>query len=57
MLDRDHQLDDGKSHETRWEKERKRRYEYLQKFRDGGGRFDISKIINPKNSRPGMLAI
>jgi hypothetical protein len=50
-------LDGGKDHETRWEAERRRRYEYLKKFRDGGGRFDIAKIVDPKNSRPGLLAI
>jgi len=57
MLDKEHNKDAGKSHESRWDQERRRRYEYIQKFRDGGGRFDLHNIVNPKISRPGLLAI
>ena len=40
--------DAGDDMETRWQAERRMRYEYLQKFRDAGGRFDITFIIEDK---------
>jgi len=45
---------DQKKNENVWEVERRRRYEYLNRFRNGGGIFDIACIINEKEGRLAM---
>lgn len=40
-----------KEGETKSQTERRLRYEYLQAFRDAGGRFDISVILEHKSKK------
>jgi hypothetical protein len=47
--------DAGDELETRWQAERRMRYDYLQKFRDAGGRFDIKYII--EDAKPTRMTL
>jgi len=40
-------------HETTWAAERRRRYEFLAKFRKHGGMFDVKYLLGKKKHRRG----